>query len=376
MKNTKARLKVNPVAAWPAYKQRPLVISGPCSAESEQQMLKTARKLAAGGKVDILRAGIWKPRTRPGSFEGMGTEGLKWLKMAGEETGLSTATEVASATHVYEALKYGITHLWIGARSTANPFVVQEIAGALEGSGVTVLIKNPVNPDLDLWLGAIERIKTAGIDNIGAIHRGFSSFEKTRYRNVPHWMIPVELKQRVENLPLICDPSHICGNRTMLAEVAQKAMDLNFDGLMLESHINPDQALSDAAQQITPRRLFGLLSGLTMRKIESGDSFFSNILEELRRKIDIFDEQLIELLEQRMNVAEDIARHKKENNITILQSGRWSKVIRKNIASGSGKGLSRDFISKLFRHIHQESISHQNQIMNTTHSGTCEATAK
>lgn len=360
----KATLQVEPISSWKQYKKRPLVISGPCSAETETQVLQTARELAASGKVDIFRAGIWKPRTRPGTFEGMGSIALSWLKRVKEETGMGIATEVANAKHVYEALKYGVDHLWIGARSTANPFVVQEISDALEGSDVTVLVKNPINPELELWVGAIERLKKAGITRIGAIHRGFSSYEKTAFRNIPHWLIPVELKQRVENLPLICDPSHICGNRHMLLEVSQKAMDLNFDGLMLESHIDPSVALSDAAQQVTPRMLSCILSRLVMRSPESNDTNFLNVLEELRGKIDIYDEQLIEILEKRMNVAKNIALYKKENNITILQSRRWAEVVQKNLALGEKKGLSNGFINDMLRLIHQESINKQNQVMN------------
>lgn len=362
----KASIQVESIASWKQYKQRPLVISGPCSAETEEQVLRTARELAASGKVDVFRAGIWKPRTRPGTFEGLGSTALPWLKRVKEETGMGIATEVANAKHVYESLKYGFDHLWIGARSTANPFVVQEIADAFEGSDVTVLVKNPVNPDLELWIGAIERLKQAGIQRIGAIHRGFSSYEKTAFRNVPHWLIPVELKQRIENLPLICDPSHICGNRGLLLEVSQKAMDLNFDGLMIESHINPSVALSDAAQQLTPGNLLGLLSKLVMRNPESDDADFLNILEDLRRKIDIFDEQLIDILEQRMNVAKSIARCKKENNITILQSKRWAEVVQKNLSIGEKKGLSKTFVREMLGLIHQESINHQNQVMNET----------
>ncbi|MEE4177432.1 MAG: chorismate mutase [Bacteroides sp.] len=360
----KAVLQVEPITSWKQYKKRPLVISGPCSAETEIQVLQTARELAASGKVDIFRAGIWKPRTRPGTFEGMGSIALPWLKRVKEETGMGIATEVANAKHVYEALKYGVDHIWIGARSTANPFVVQEISDALEGSDVTVLVKNPINPELELWFGAIERLKKAGITRIGAIHRGFSSYEKTAFRNTPHWLIPVELKQRIENLPLICDPSHICGNRHMLLEVSQKAMDLNFDGLMLESHTDPSVALSDAAQQVTPRMLTCILDRLVMRSPESNDTNFLNVLEELRGKIDIYDEQLIEILERRMNVAKNIALYKKENNITILQSRRWAEVVRKNLALGEKKGLSNSFVNDMLRLIHQESINQQNQVMN------------
>lgn len=360
----KTPIQVEPITSWAHYKKRPMVISGPCSAETEEQVLQTASQLAASGKVDIFRAGIWKPRTRPGGFEGKGSAALPWLKRVKEETGLGIATEVANAKHVYEALKYGFDHLWIGARSTANPFVVQEIADALQGSDVTVLVKNPINPELELWVGAIERIKKAGINRIGAIHRGFSSYEKTAFRNIPHWLIPVELKQRVENLPIICDPSHICGNRTLLLEISQKAMDLNFDGLMLESHIDPMKALSDAAQQVTPRTLVCILNKLVMRNPDSTDSNFLNVLEELRGKIDMYDEQLIDILEKRMNVAKNIARYKKENNITILQSKRWAEVVKKNVALGEKKGLSNYFVNYMLRLIHQESINQQNQVMN------------
>ena len=362
----KATFEVEPISNWSHYKKRPLVISGPCSAENENQVLQTARQLAASGRVDIFRAGIWKPRTRPGTFEGMGSTALPWVKKVKEETGMGIATEVANAKHVYEALKYGFDYLWIGARSTANPFVVQEIADALQGSDVTVLVKNPVNPELELWIGAIERIQKAGITRLGAIHRGFSSYEKTAFRNTPHWLIPVELKQRVENLPIICDPSHICGNRHMLLEVSQKAMDLNFDGLMLESHMDPSIALSDAAQQVTPRALSCILDRLVMRNPESDDANFLNVLEELRGKIDIYDEQLIEVLEKRMDVAKSIARYKKENNITILQTRRWAEVVQKILSLGEQKGLSKTFVNDMLRLIHQESINHQNQVMNET----------
>ncbi len=355
---------LTPITGWKEFKERPLVISGPCSAESEQQVLQTAVRLAQTGCVDIFRAGLWKPRTRPGNFEGVGSRGLPWLKKVREETGLAIATEVANSKHVYEALKYGVDYLWIGARSTVNPFVVQEIAEALKGSDVGVLIKNPVNPEPELWIGAIERIMAAGIKKIGAIHRGFATFEKSPYRNFPHWLLPVELKQRIPNLPVICDPSHICGNRHMLAEVAQKSMDLNFEGLMIESHITPDTALSDSEQQITPDTLKALMQNLIIRHPESDKSSFVNKLEELRQKINIFDEELINMLEKRMKVAAEIALHKKENNITVLQTKRWAEVMEKNIAIGVGKGLNSDFIMNLFRHIHQESINHQTMIMN------------
>ncbi len=353
-----------PIEQWGDYKQRPLIVAGPCSAETEGQVMQTALELAGSKKVDIFRAGIWKPRTRPGAFEGVGSVGLPWLKRVKEETGLPTATEVANAKHVYEALKYGIDYIWIGARTAVNPFTVQEIADSLEGSNVGVMIKNPINPDLDLWMGGIERIRKAGITKIAAIHRGFSNYEKTQYRNIPHWQLAVELKQRMPELPLICDPSHITGNASMLYEVSQKALDLNYDGLMIETHIDPDHALSDAAQQVTPNEFKEILSRLIMRSPVSSDKGFLDVLGELRSQIDLFDDQLLNILEQRMNVAKTIAKYKKENNITILQTKRWTEIIKKSIARGEQKGLSSEFIDTLFKAIHQESINHQTKVMN------------
>lgn len=353
-----------PIENWGDYKQRPLVIAGPCSAETEKQVIQTALEIAESKKVDIFRAGLWKPRTRPGSFEGVGSVGLPWLKRVKEETGLPVATEVANAKHVYEALKYGIDYIWIGARTSVNPFAVQEIADSLEGSSVGVLIKNPINPDLDLWMGGIERIRKAGISKIAAIHRGFSNYEKTQYRNIPHWQLAVELKQQMPDLPVICDPSHITGDSSLLYEVSQKAMDLNYEGLMIETHIDPEHALSDAAQQVTPNELKEILSRLIMRSPVSSDKGFLDVLGELRSQIDLFDDQLLNVLEQRMNVAKTIAKYKKENNITILQTKRWTEIIKKSIAKGEQKGLSSEFIDILFKAIHQESINHQTQIMN------------
>jgi chorismate mutase len=353
-----------PIENWGDYKQRPLVIAGPCSAETEKQVIQTALELAESKKVDIFRAGLWKPRTRPGSFEGVGSVGLPWLKRVKEETGLPVATEVANAKHAYEALKYGIDYIWIGARTAVNPFAVQEIADSLEGSGVGVLIKNPINPDLELWMGGIERIRKAGISKIAAIHRGFSNYEKTQYRNIPHWQLAVELKQQMPDLPIICDPSHITGNSSLLYEVSQKAMDLNYEGLMIETHIDPEHALSDAAQQVTPNELKEILSRLIMRSPVSSDKGFLDVLGELRSQIDLFDDQLLNILEQRMNVAKTIAKYKKENNITILQTKRWTEIIKKSIAKGEQKGLSSEFIDTMFKAIHQESINHQTKIMN------------
>jgi len=349
---------------WRGYKGKPFLISGPCSAETEEQVMETARQLASINEVSIFRAGIWKPRTRPNSFEGVGSEGLKWLRRVKQETGLLVGTEVANEKHVYEALKYGIDLLWIGARTSVNPFTVQEISDALNGVDVMVLVKNPINPDIELWMGAIERIARAGITRIGAIHRGFSSYEKTLYRNQPNWQLPIELRRRIPDLPMICDPSHIAGARKYLHEISQKAMDLNFDGLMIESHINPAKALSDSAQQLTPNDLKELLSRLIYRNANTNDPRLLDVLGELRQQIDIYDDHLLDLLEQRMKVAETIGRYKKENNITILQTTRWDEIINKVIERGEAKGLSAEVIDSIFKAIHQESINHQMKVMN------------
>ena len=361
----KEKLKIKKIEEWPLYKGRPLTISGPCSAESEEQVMDTARQLANLNRVDIFRAGIWKPRTRPNAFEGVGREGLKWLRDVKRETGLPTATEVANSTHVNDALKFGVDVLWIGARTSANPFAMQEIADALSGVEVTVLVKNPVNPELNLWIGAIERIARAGITQIGAIHRGISTYEHTAYRNQPKWLLPIELRRAIPDIPLICDPSHIAGARKYLLEISQKAMDLNYDGLMIESHNNPEVALSDKEQQVTPAQLLELLDKLVLREQESNNTAFLDVLGELRSQIDLFDDQLLELLEQRMYVAETIGKYKKDNNITILQSSRWEEIITKAIRKGESKGLSEEFVSQMFKAVHQESINHQNRIMNT-----------
>ena len=349
---------------WRGYKGKPFMISGPCSAETEEQVMETARQLAAIKEVSIFRAGIWKPRTRPNSFEGVGVEGLKWLRRVKQETGLLVGTEVANEKHVYEALKYGIDMLWIGARTSVNPFTVQEIANALNGVDVMVLVKNPINPDIELWQGAIERIAKAGIKRIGAIHRGFSSYEKTLYRNQPNWQLPIELRLRMPDLPLICDPSHISGARQYIHEISQKAMDLNYDGLMIESHINPKEALSDAAQQITPNELIELISRLIFRSAATSDPKLLDVLGELRQQIDIYDDHLLDILEKRMKIAETIGQYKKENNITILQSTRWDEIIKKVIVKGQSKGLSSEIIDTIFKAIHQESINYQMKVMN------------
>ncbi len=342
--------------------ERPLIIAGPCSAETEEQVLNTARLLKEEG-VGIFRAGIWKPRTRPNCFEGIGRKALEWMKMVQQETGLQTATEVANGSHVLHALKYGIDIIWIGARTTANPFAIQEIADALEGVDIPILVKNPINPDVDLWIGALERLEKAGIKELGAIHRGFSSYEHSIYRNIPQWQIPIELKRRMPNIPMICDPSHICGNRELLQSVSQKAMDLNFDGLMIETHLNPNKAWSDSKQQITPQQLTQLLSNLELR-VENPDGISFNTLEDLRFKIDQYDSELINILQKRMEVTNSIGQYKKDNNMTILQTDRWESILKKHLAESKHTKLSERFINKLFKAIHEESIAHQTKIMN------------
>jgi 3-deoxy-7-phosphoheptulonate synthase len=326
--------------------------------------METARQLVALGQVDVFRAGIWKPRTRPNSFEGVGSEGLKWLKQVKQETGIPVATEVATEKHVYEALKFGVDVLWIGARTTVNPFAMQEIANALQGVDVMVFVKNPINPELELWVGAIERVYKAGIRRIGAIHRGFSAYEKTAFRNQPRWQIAIDLRQRFPELALICDPSHIGGNRAYLLDISQEAMDLNYDGLMIESHIDPDNAWSDKKQQVTPVKLQELVGQLVLRSVVSEDAAFISNMDELRSQIDIYDDQLLDLLERRMQVAETIGQYKKEHNITILQSNRWQEIVNKAVRKGSTKGLSHEFISVILKAIHQESIQHQMKVMN------------
>lgn len=339
--------------------KRPLVIAGPCSAESEEQVMDTARQLAARG-VKMFRAGIWKPRTKPGGFEGIGVPGLAWLKKVKKETGMYVATEVATQQHVFEALKAGVDILWIGARTTVNPFAVQEIADALKGIDIPVLIKNPVNPDLELWIGAIQRIHNAGIRRIGAIHRGFSSYDKKMYRNLPLWHIPIELRRRMPELPIICDPSHIGGKRELIAPLCQQAMDLSFNGLIIESHCNPDCALSDASQQITPDVLDYVLNLLVIRE---GNQSTEN-LAELRRQIDDIDESLLELLAKRMRISREIGVYKKEHNMPILQAPRYSEILEKRANMGEAMELNSDFIKEILKEIHEESVRQQMIIMN------------
>ena len=341
----------------------PLVVAGPCSAETEDQVLKIAHELK-DSDVNYFRAGIWKPRTRPGNFEGVGALGLKWLQKVKAETGMKTATEVANAAHVKLALEHDIDLLWIGARSTVSPFIVQEIAEALEGTDKIVLVKNPVNPDLALWLGGIERLYSADIKNLGVIHRGFSTYEKTRYRNNPEWQIAIELQNRFPDLPLICDPSHITGKRDMIFEVSQTALDLNFNGLMIETHTNPDKAWSDAAQQVTPDSLIKLMEDLKIRKATDTEADYRNALNTLRTQIDVIDHQLIDILGKRMKIADAIGELKKDKNVAVLQSKRWNEILGKMILEGEQNKLSEEFILRVFKAIHQESINHQEKIMN------------
>jgi chorismate mutase len=339
----------------------PLVIAGPCSAETEEQVLKIAHELK-NSDVSIFRAGIWKPRTRPGGFEGVGEIGLKWLQKAKAETGLLMATEVATAAHVKLALENDIDVLWIGARTTVNPFAVQEIADALEGTDKIVLLKNPVNPDLSLWIGGLERLYNANIKKLGVIHRGFSTYEKTKYRNNPEWQIAIDLQNRFPDLPLICDPSHITGRCDMIQEVSQQALDLNYDGLIIETHIDPDNAWSDAAQQVTPATLKQMFVNLRVRKVTDDESEYNQKMAKLRMQIDEFDGKLLEILGNRMKVADKIGLLKKEKNVAILQNQRWNEILGKMILEGEEKGLSSDFVMLLFKAIHQESISHQENI--------------
>ncbi|MGB0376226.1 MAG: chorismate mutase [Flavobacteriaceae bacterium] len=343
--------------------EHPLVIAGPCSAETEEQVLKIAHELK-DSDVSAFRAGIWKPRTRPGNFEGVGAIGLKWLQRVKEETGLKIATEVANANHVQLAMEHDIDILWIGARSTVSPFIVQEIADALKGTDKIVLIKNPVNPDLALWLGGVERIHSANVNKIGVIHRGFSTYEKTKYRNKPEWQIAIELQNNFPDLPLICDPSHIAGRRDLIFDVSQAALDLNFDGLMVESHWNPDKAWSDAKQQITPETLIQYMKDWSVRIKTTDAEEYQNALTQMRAEIDAADQTLLDALGKRMQVAEAIGKLKKDNNVAVLQSKRWNEILGRMILEGEERGLSEEFVLRFFKAIHQESINHQERIIN------------
>ena len=341
----------------------PLLIAGPCSAETETQVLEIAKELKATD-TNVYRAGIWKPRTRPGNFEGVGSLALDWLKKVKKDTGILTTTEVANPNHVELALQNNIDILWIGARTTVNPFIIQEIAESLKGTDKIILIKNPVNPDLSLWLGAIERFYSLNVKNIGAIHRGFSTYEKTKYRNNPEWQIAIDLQRKLPDLPLILDPSHIAGRRDLIFDLCQTALDLNYDGLMIETHNDPDNAWSDAKQQITPKKLKKITKNLKLRKVSNDDEVYQNQLNKLRAQINLHDDQLINILGKRMSVAKKIGSLKRRNNVAVLQSKRWNQILEKMIIEGKENKLSEEFIKKVFKAIHQESINNQDEIIN------------
>ncbi|MFC2176543.1 chorismate mutase [Bacteroidota bacterium] len=360
----KINLNLTPMNTWLPGLDKPLVIAGPCSAESEEQVMNTANLIKNIEEVKVFRAGIWKPRTRPNSFEGIGVAGLKWLQRVQKETGLLTAVEVANAEHTKAALDHGVDILWIGARTTVNPFSVQEIADVLKGHDVPVLVKNPISPDLQLWVGALERINQAGITKLGAIHRGFSPIGESKYRNNPSWEIPIELKRLIPELPIVCDPSHIAGNRELIEPVSQKAYDLQMDGVMIETHIDPDKALSDAKQQITPKTLDLLLHRLVVRHADSENVDFAKHLAELRGKIDKLDSELLEILATRMKISEKIAAHKKANDVTILQVSRYEEIINDRMAQAAKLGLDEEFIKATYEAIHKQSIKRQESTMN------------
>ncbi len=359
------KFEFNTIKEWLPHIDNPLLISGPCSLETEEQTLETARLLAKDPRVFLYRGGVWKPRTRPGSFEGVGSIGLKWLQKVKKETGLPVGTEVANAHHTEMALKAGLDVLWIGARSTASPFVVQEIADVLKGSNAVVMVKNPVNPDVQLWMGAVERVYNAGIKNIVAIHRGFTPFKETIYRNYPNWQTVIELRRLMPNLPIICDPSHIAGKREYLYEIAQKAFDMGMEGLMLESHIDPSCALSDAAQQLTPADLGKLLDRLVIRHETANNPEFENRLDMLRSRIDAIDSELLEMLSSRVEIVKQIGQYKKVNNVTALQINRWSQLMEDRVNIGKKLDLNETFIKILFQLIHEDSVRMQTEIMDS-----------
>ena len=356
-------LHILPLEAWLETGGKPLVIAGPCSAESESQVMETALRIKDIPMVRVFRAGIWKPRTRPNAFEGVGSVGLKWLGRVQAETGLLTTVEVANPVHVQEALEHHIDILWIGARTVVNPFSVQEIADALQGVDIPVMVKNPLNPDIATWVGALERLNRAGITKLVAVHRGFSYFRKTPYRNAPMWEIPIELKRLIPELPVIAAPSHICGKKELLQPTSQRALDLEMDGLMIETHPCPSEALTDAHQQITPKNLEALLSRLVYRK-RTGNKDFENKLEELRQEIDKLDWELIDILARRMDIVKEIGKYKRQNNITILQLKRWKNIIENRVADVEKLGLGKEFLLKLLGIVHDESIQKQTEIMN------------
>ncbi len=356
-------MTIQPLQQWIPDLKEPLLIAGPCGAETEEQVLQTARELVKLHKIRVFRAGIWKPRTRPNAFEGVGEKGLAWLKQV-QDMGLKTTVEVANAQHTELALKHGVDILWIGARTTVNPFSVQEIADVLRGVDIPVMVKNPVHADLQLWMGAIERVHNSGITRIAAVHRGFHYFGKTKYRNKPLWEIPIELKTVFPQLPIICDPSHISGRRDLIRQVAQKALDLGMNGLMIESHINPDAALSDAQQQLTPAALGELLDSLVCRKSTTDDVFFMDKLSQLRHAIDEIDDELLNVLKKRMHLIEQIGQYKKEHQITIFQLERWQEILKTREQWAGKLGLSKNYIDKICQLLHEESIRIQTDVMN------------
>jgi chorismate mutase len=358
------KLEIIPMNEWGMFTDpKPCVVAGPCSAESEEQVIETAKGLKAMG-INVFRAGIWKPRTHPGCFEGVGAVGLKWLQRIQKEYGLKVATEVAGEKHVTECLKHGVDMVWLGARTTANPFLVQEIADALKGTDIPVLVKNPVNADLDLWIGALERLSRAGIKKLGVIHRGFSTFDKIKYRNDPQWQVAIELRSRYPELPFFVDPSHMGGSRDYIQEISQRSLDLGFEGLMIESHCNPAVALSDAKQQLTPDELSDLLyNQVVVRDKDSDAPQWKENIDQLRAKIDVIDENIVYALGSRMNVSRKIGEYKKENNIAIIQTARWDKVFSKVLEKGKEYGLSEKFLSDVFTAIHEASVEVQNEII-------------
>lgn len=359
-------MEIVPVSDWfEEFGDGPLFIAGPCSAESEEQLFDIARQMTGQSKPAVFRAGVWKPRTRPGSFNGMGLRALKWMAALKEEFGIRTTVEAATPGHVEACLKAGIDILWIGARTASNPFSVDEIAEALKGVDIPVLVKNPLNPDIDLWIGALERMNKAGIKRLAAVHRGFSPYERTRYRNMPKWEIPIELRRRYRDLPVLCDPSHIAGEAILVREIAQKAMDLNMDGLMTEVHNNPSEALSDAAQQLLPSAYRKLIKDLIIRNVSIDDPGFRNQLEEIRNQVDSVDHQMIELIARRMELSDQIGEYKCRNNVAILQMERWLEILKTRTDHGRSLGLDREFTEAILKVLHQESIRRQTGIMDS-----------
>lgn len=358
------KLEIVPLYDWGMFTEpRPSVIAGPCSAETQEQVMETAEALRQMG-INVYRAGIWKPRTHPGSFEGVGALGLKWMQKAKKEYGLRIATEVASEKHVFECLKYGVDLVWLGARTTANPFLVQEIADALKDTDIPVLVKNPVNPDMDLWIGALERLNRAGVSKLGVIHRGFSTFDKIKYRNDPQWQIAIELRSRYPELPFFVDPSHMAGSKDYIREISQRSLDLGFEGLMIESHCSPESALSDSRQQLTPPELSDLLyNQIIVRDADSDSPDWKDNIDQLRAKIDVIDENILYALGSRMNVSRQIGEYKKNNNIAILQTSRWDAVLAKVVAKGREYGLSEKFLTAVFNAIHEASVEAQNDVI-------------